>query len=49
MNVKGYTAQIEKFDGIEGRVWHTVRLGNYTSSDMAKKDADILNSEDHIP
>ena len=42
---KGYAAQIVNFEDTKGRYWHTVRIGNYPSRDLAKEDADFLTSE----
>jgi hypothetical protein len=45
LNEKGYAARIVKFDDDKGRTWHTVRIGNYTTSELAEGDAEILISE----
>ena len=42
---KGYAARIINFEDRQGRNWHTVRIGNYPSSELAKEEADILISE----
>ena len=42
---KGYAAHIVNFEDLEGRYWHTVRIGNYPSRELAKEDANILISE----
>lgn len=45
LNEKGYAARIVNFEDDEGRIWHTVRIGNYASSKLAEEDADILMTE----
>ncbi len=42
---KGYAARIENFRDTDGRNWHTVRIGNYPSRELAKADANYLISE----
>jgi type II secretory pathway predicted ATPase ExeA len=48
LNEKGYAAQIVNFEDHKGRIWHTVRIGNFASREMAKKDAKILYEQDEI-
>ena len=48
LNEKGYAPRIADFEDNEGQIWHTVRIGNYTSSELAEVDADILISEDGL-
>ena len=45
---KGYTARIVNFEDSKGRIWHTVRVGNYASNKLAQADAKILNERDKI-
>jgi general secretion pathway protein A len=45
LNEKGYAARIVNFDDNEGRIWHTVRIGNYSTIELAKGDVEILISE----
>ena len=48
LNEKGYAAKIVNFEDSEGRIWHTVRIGNYSSIKLAQEDAKILNEQDEI-
>jgi len=41
---KGYSANIVKFNDEKGRVWHTVRIGEYASRRVAKKHAKDFSS-----
>jgi len=42
---KGYSANIAKFNDEKGRVWHTVRIGEYASRRVAKKHARDFSSK----
>jgi cell division septation protein DedD len=42
---KGYSASIVKFNDTKGRVWHTVRIGEYASRSVARKHARDFSSE----
>jgi len=46
LNENGYAPRIVDFEDNEGQIWHTVRIGNYASSELAEVDADFLISED---
>jgi type II secretory pathway predicted ATPase ExeA len=48
LNEKGYSARIVNFEDSEGRVWHTVRIGNYASRKLAQDDVKILSGRDEI-
>jgi hypothetical protein len=43
LNEKGYAARIVNFEDSEGRIWHTVRVGNYATRNAAQGDAKILS------
>jgi type II secretory pathway predicted ATPase ExeA len=45
---RGYEVNIVKFSGAKGRVWHTVRLGAYISSGVAKRKAEDFSSKENI-
>ena len=45
LSEKGYSARIVKFEDNERRIWHTVRIGNYSNRELAKRDAEVLISE----
>jgi type II secretory pathway predicted ATPase ExeA/cell division septation protein DedD len=42
---KGYSANIVNFNDEKGRVWHTVRIGEYGSQGLAEKHARDFSSE----
>jgi type II secretory pathway predicted ATPase ExeA len=42
---KGYSANIVIFNDTKGRVWHTVRIGEYASRSVAKKHARDFSSK----
>ena len=42
---KGYSADIVNFNDAKGRVWHTVRIGDYSSRRVAKQHANDLSSK----
>jgi hypothetical protein len=48
LNGKGYAARIVNFEDSEGKIWHTVRIGNYASIKLAQGDAKILSERDEI-
>jgi type II secretory pathway predicted ATPase ExeA/cell division septation protein DedD len=45
---KGYSANIVKFNDAKGRVWHTVRIGEYASRRVAKKHAKDFSSKQKL-
>ena len=45
---KGYSANIVKFNDVKGRVWHTVRIGEYASWRVAKKHAKDFSSKQEL-
>ncbi len=45
---KGYSANIVKFNDAKGRVWHTVRIGEYASRRVAKKHAEYFSSKQRL-
>ena len=48
LSEKGYVPRIVDFEDNEGQILHTVRIGNYTSKELAEVDADIIISEDDL-
>jgi len=42
---KGYSANIVKFNDAKGRVWHTVRIGEFASRKVARKHARDFSSK----
>jgi type II secretory pathway predicted ATPase ExeA len=45
---KGYLTNIVKFRDAKGRLWYTVRLGNYDSLSVAKNKAEDISSKENL-
>ena len=45
---KGYDARIVIFEDAKKRTWHTVRIGNYPSSEIAKRYANAFTSKEKL-
>ena len=45
---KGYDARIVIFEDAKKRTWHTVRIGNYPSSEIAKKYANAFTAKEKL-
>ena len=43
---KGYEARIVIFNDSKKRVWHTVRIGDYPSREIAKEYADAFTAKE---
>ena len=43
---KGYDAQIVIFNDSEKKIWHTVRIGDYPSREIARDYADAFTAKE---
>jgi type II secretory pathway predicted ATPase ExeA len=43
---KGYNASIVRLTNSKGKVWHTVRIGDYPSREIAKQHADAFSAKE---
>ena len=48
LNKKGYSVRIVEFKDSKGRLWHTVRIGEYASLKIAKKHAADFSSQEKM-